>query len=72
MDEIILKFTGGSGLYNIPGIKNSWKKISTNHGEPSSDICIGEINKRKVAFLPRHGKSRFRLQRLIIVLILRL
>ncbi len=58
MDEINIAFIGGSGLYNIPGIKNiSWKKISTNHGEPSSDICIGEINKRKVAFLPRHGKN---------------
>ncbi len=58
MAKIDLAFIGGSGLYKVPGIKEvKWKRISTNFGAPSSDICIGTIDKKKVAFLPRHGKD---------------
>ncbi len=57
MAKIDLAFIGGSGLYKVPGIKEvKWKRISTNFGTPSSDICIGTIDKKRVAFLPRHGK----------------
>ena len=57
MAKIDLAFIGGSGLYKVRGIKEvKWKKISTNFGTPSSDICIGTIDKKRVAFLPRHGK----------------
>ena len=56
MPEIDVAFIGGSGLYKIPGIKNiKWVEVSSNFGKPSSKICIGTINGRKVAFLPRHG-----------------
>ena len=58
MSKVDIAFIGGSGLYKVPGIKNiKWKKISTNFGQPSSEICTGEIGKSRVAFLPRHGKN---------------
>ena len=58
MAKIDLAFIGGSGLYKIPGIKEvRWKSVSTNFGTPSSEVCIGTVNKKKVAFLPRHGKK---------------
>ncbi len=58
MPKIDLAFIGGSGLYKVPGIKKvKWKSVSTNFGTPSSDICLGTIDEKKVAFLPRHGKD---------------
>ena len=57
MAKIDLAFIGGSGLYKVPGIKEvEWKNVKTNFGAPSSDICVGKIDKKRVAFLPRHGK----------------
>ena len=58
MKKISLAFIGGSGLYKIPGFRNyKWKKVSSNFGSPSSEICIGELHDKKIAFLPRHGKN---------------
>jgi 5'-methylthioadenosine phosphorylase len=47
---------GGSGLYNIEGIK-SVKKVSlkTPFGEPSDKFILGELEGKEVVFLPRHG-----------------
>ena len=57
MTKIDIAFIGGSGLYKIPEISNvKWVKVSTNFGQPSSEICTGRIGQCKVAFLPRHGK----------------
>jgi len=49
---------GGSGLYNIEGIKIK-KKISvkTPFGDPSDKFIIGDLEGREVVFLPRHGKG---------------
>ena len=47
---------GGSGLYNLITIEES-KTIDTPFGVPSSEVEIGNFNGKKVAFLPRHGKS---------------
>ncbi|MET1101761.1 MAG: S-methyl-5'-thioadenosine phosphorylase [Pyrodictiaceae archaeon] len=49
---------GGSGLYD-PGILEDTKelKIYTPYGEPSSNIVIGKLGSKIVAFLPRHGKG---------------
>ena len=58
MNDVDLAFIGGSGLYKVPGLKRvEWKSVKTNFGLPSSEICIGEINKKRIAFLPRHGKT---------------
>ena len=57
MAKIDIAFIGGSGLYKVPEISNvKWVKVSTNFGQPSSEICTGRIGKCNVAFLPRHGK----------------
>ncbi|MCU0651907.1 MAG: S-methyl-5'-thioadenosine phosphorylase [Candidatus Omnitrophica bacterium] len=47
---------GGSGLYNIEGIKNL-KKVSvrTPFGAPSDKFIIGNLEGKEVVFLPRHG-----------------
>ncbi|MFA5155882.1 MAG: S-methyl-5'-thioadenosine phosphorylase [Candidatus Omnitrophota bacterium] len=47
---------GGSGLYNIEGIKNV-KKVSvvTPFGKPSDKFITGKLEGREVVFLPRHG-----------------
>ena len=58
MSTVDIAFIGGSGLYKVPGIKNiKWKKVKTNFGLPSSEICTGTINDKSIAFLPRHGKD---------------
>jgi 5'-methylthioadenosine phosphorylase len=47
---------GGSGFYSlIDGCREV--KIETPYGPPSDLVALGEIGGRKVAFLPRHGKS---------------
>ena len=54
--DIEIAFIGGSGLYKIPNFKNSkWLDVSSNFGKASSKICIGSLNGKKIAFLPRHG-----------------
>ncbi len=47
---------GGSGFYSLVD-RCREVKIETPYGAPSDVVALGEIAKRKVAFLPRHGKS---------------
>ncbi len=49
---------GGTGLYSIEGLKiEEEKEIKTPFGDPSDKIVIGELEAKKVAFLPRHGRK---------------
>ncbi len=49
---------GGTGLYEIDGLKNQRElKISTPFGKPSDNIITGELQGVKVAFLSRHGRG---------------
>lgn len=49
---------GGSGIYNIEGIKFVENvNVNTPFGKPSDNINICEIDGKNVAFLPRHGKG---------------
>ena len=58
MSDIELAFIGGSGLYKIPGFKNfKWLKVKSSFGNPSDSICVGTLNNKKIAFLPRHGRK---------------
>ncbi len=55
-DEIQLAIIGGSGLYDMPGLKDKQERaIRTPFGEPSSPIVTGSLAGRKIAFLARHG-----------------
>ena len=54
----ILGIIGGSGLYEIDGIKNEqWISIESGYGQPSDDVLVGEVDGLKVVFLPRHGRN---------------
>jgi len=47
---------GGSGLYNIEGIKNVKKvSVTTPFGQPSDKFILGELEGKEIVFLPRHG-----------------
>jgi 5'-methylthioadenosine phosphorylase len=49
---------GGTGFYDPQFVKNSREvKLDTPYGMPSDWIIVGELDGRKVAFLPRHGKK---------------
>lgn len=49
---------GGSGFYEMEGIKNLKKvKTATPFGKPSDDFVTGEIEGKEVVFLARHGKG---------------
>ena len=53
---------GGSGLYQIDGVKVLEEvRIETPWGFPSDDITITEIGGVRAAFLPRHGRGHVRL-----------
>lgn len=49
---------GGSGLYQIEGIKNV-RDISmvTPFGKPSDKFMVGNLEGKDVVFLPRHGRG---------------
>lgn len=58
MNEAKIGIIGGSGIYNIEGFEILEERaISTPYGDPSDKIAICQIQDRKVAFLPRHGKN---------------
>ena len=49
---------GGSGLYDIEGIKNIKKvKVTTPFGSPSDHYMTGTLEGTDVVFLPRHGRG---------------
>ncbi len=56
--EIVVGIVGGSGLYNMEGIKNKQEVIvDTPYGSPSDAFLVGEMDGIKVAFLARHGRN---------------
>ncbi|TRD11094.1 S-methyl-5'-thioadenosine phosphorylase [Erythrobacter insulae] len=56
--EWCIGIIGGSGLYNIEGLKDEqWIAIETPWGDPSDEVLCGSIEDVKVRFLPRHGRG---------------
>ena len=56
MSGVEIAFIGGSGLYKIPNfVEPKWVNVKTSFGKPSSKVCVGHLNEKKIAFLPRHG-----------------
>lgn len=47
---------GGSGFYSLLDDYED-VYIDTQYGKPSDSITLGKIGKRRVAFLPRHGRG---------------
>jgi 5'-methylthioadenosine phosphorylase len=54
----VLGVIGGSGVYDIDGLKEAyWTKVETPWGDPSDELLIGELDGLKLVFLPRHGRG---------------
>ena len=58
MTQTKIAVIGGSGLYDIDGLKEAeWTSVATPWGAPSDDILTGELDGVSMAFLPRHGRG---------------
>lgn len=58
VEPVRIAVIGGSGLYEMEGIKETRElKIKTPFGDPSDAIIIGKIEDVWCAFLPRHGRG---------------
>jgi 5'-methylthioadenosine phosphorylase len=54
----MLGFIGGTGLYDLPGLKNARReRVPSPFGRPSDDVLLGELDGQTLAFLPRHGRG---------------
>ncbi|KXB05469.1 5'-methylthioadenosine phosphorylase [candidate division MSBL1 archaeon SCGC-AAA382A03] len=54
---VVIGIIGGSGVYSVDFIKNTEKRIvETSYGK-SPEIVTGEVEGRKIAFMPRHGEG---------------
>jgi 5'-methylthioadenosine phosphorylase len=55
-EHVTLAIIGGSGLYEMPGLKDTREyKLDTPFGKPSAPIIVGTLEDQRVAFLARHG-----------------
>lgn len=51
-----LAIIGGSGLYNMSGLREvTTHDLDTPFGKPSAPIITGKLGERSIAFLARHG-----------------
>lgn len=58
MDHKIIGVIGGSGLYQMEGLKRVREvKVSTPFGSPSDAFIRGVLEGVEMVFLPRHGKG---------------
>jgi 5'-methylthioadenosine phosphorylase len=58
MTQSVLGIIGGSGLYDMPALKNvHWEAVASPWGEPSDRVLFADIDGLPVRFLPRHGRG---------------
>jgi 5'-methylthioadenosine phosphorylase len=58
MTQSVLGIIGGSGLYDIPALKNvHWEAISSPWGTPSDQVLFADLDGLPIRFLPRHGRG---------------
>jgi 5'-methylthioadenosine phosphorylase len=58
MSEAAIGVIGGSGLYELPGMTDvRWRRVRTPFGDPSDELCVGQMGARPVVFLARHGRG---------------
>ncbi|GAB4364377.1 MAG: S-methyl-5'-thioadenosine phosphorylase [Kiloniellaceae bacterium] len=54
----VIGIIGGSGIYEIEGLKNAeWREIASPFGKPSDALLFGELDGQRLVFLPRHGRG---------------
>jgi 5'-methylthioadenosine phosphorylase len=57
-DELVVGVIGGSGLYDVQGLKEVTEvELSTPFGEPSDAYVTGTLDGVRMVFLPRHGRG---------------
>jgi 5'-methylthioadenosine phosphorylase len=58
VSDWILGVLGGSGVYDIPGLKDVRReRIDTPWGAPSDELTFGTLDGVRLVFLPRHGRG---------------
>lgn len=58
LPEVKVGLLGGTGLYQIEGLKNlQTLELETPFGQPSDSFMVGELEGVPVAFLSRHGRG---------------
>ena len=58
MTKAVLGIIGGSGIYDLPGLRNvREERIESPWGEPSAALRIGDIDGLPIVFLTRHDKG---------------
>lgn len=58
MTKAIVGVIGGSGVYDLPGLKDlREERVNTPFGEPSDALRFGRIGDTEVVFLARHGRG---------------
>jgi len=58
MPDVRIGIIGGSGLYEMDGLKLVEEKfIRTPFGDPSDAFIVGDLDGNRVAFLSRHGRG---------------
>ena len=58
MTKSVLGIIGGSGIYDLPGLKNAQSKtVDSPWGKPSAALLTGEIDCLPIVFLSRHDKG---------------
>ncbi len=58
MERVNIGIIGGSGLYQMPELKNVREvPVQTPFGPPSDAFIVGELDGVTVAFLPRHARG---------------
>lgn len=58
MTKNLIGIIGGSGLYQMEGLKITGEKgVETPFGKPSDGIILGNLAGVDLAFLPRHGRG---------------
>jgi 5'-methylthioadenosine phosphorylase len=58
MADTVIGVIGGSGVYEIEGLKDAtWTTVDTPWGAPSDQILTGVLDGVQMAFLPRHGRG---------------
>ncbi|WP_417279907.1 S-methyl-5'-thioadenosine phosphorylase [Celeribacter sp.] len=54
----VIGVMGGSGVYEIDGLKDAaWQTLETPWGDPSDALLTGTLEGVKMVFLPRHGRG---------------
>lgn len=54
----VVGILGGSGVYDIDGLKNTrWTSMESPFGEPSDELLFGDLGGQEIVFLPRHGRG---------------